>query len=67
MTTTLLRLPVGTRAFWLPVPAGRWHRDGDGSIVAEYRRGDGNGDELAVAVWVWRAVYGDGATRDDGD
>ena len=53
---TTLRLPADTA---LPVPAGRWHRDGDGSIVASYRRGDGDGeaDELEVAMWVWRVVY----------
>ena len=54
--TTTLRLPADTA---LPVPARRWHRDGDGSIVAEYRRGNGDGevDELAVAMWVWQVVY----------
>ena len=56
-SNTTLRLCPGTPAARLPVPEGRWHRDGDGSIVAEYRRGEGDGDELAVAMWVWRAVY----------
>jgi len=59
---TRLRLLRGTPSWLLPVPGrpGAWHRDGD-SIVAEYRRGDGDGqaDELAVAVWVWEAWYGE--------
>ena len=59
--TLTLRLPAGTPAARLPVPEGRWHRGGDGSIVASYRRGNGDGDsdELAVALWVWEAVYQD--------
>ena len=32
---TLLRLPAGTRAAKLPVPVGRWRRDGD-NMIAEY-------------------------------
>jgi hypothetical protein len=35
--TLTLRIPPDTPAWHtLPVPAGRWHRDGDGAVVAEY-------------------------------
>jgi hypothetical protein len=56
--TVTLRLLPGTPSWTLPVIAGHWGRD-DGAIVARYDRGDGDGtgDELAVALWVWRAVY----------
>ena len=40
--TITLRLRPGTPAWLLPVPAGRWRREPDGSVVARYERGDGD-------------------------
>jgi hypothetical protein len=61
--TTTLRLRPGTPAWLLPVPAGRWRREPDGSVVARYERGDG--DELAAAIEVWGILYGE--VGDPGD
>ena len=55
MDTTVLRLLPDTPGWLLPVVVGHWHRDPDGTVVARYERGDGDGwgDELAV-------LYGEG-------
>ena len=59
--TTTLRLLPGTDAWTLPTVEGHWKRDPDGAIVARYDRGDGDGwgDELWWALWVWRVLYGE--------